>query len=129
MTRNAGVTTDIGRRVQAAARAGLHYAERKVHQTGQDDIAAVAGALPTGATAHWQVVHKIPIEADQHGDATVSGSYGCGGFACKEIVLSIEHDGQRGTTREFYIANICLDGTRWQWAAAEPTTARWRALQ
>jgi len=53
VTNNAGVTTGIGLGVQAAARAGLQYAERKIHQSEQDSIATVAGALPVGGVAHW----------------------------------------------------------------------------
>jgi flavin-binding protein dodecin len=60
VTNNAGVTTGIGLGVQAAARAGVQYAERKVHQAEQDNIAATAGALPVGAVGHWQVAHDIP---------------------------------------------------------------------
>src|SRR4051794_9299804 len=56
-TRNAGVITGVGLGVQAAARAGLQYAERKIHQTEQDRIAAVAGALPVGAVGRWDAVH------------------------------------------------------------------------
>src|SRR5262249_31783489 len=55
-TRNAGVITGIGLGVQAAARAGLQYAERKIHQAEQDRIAAAAGPLPVGAVGKWRVV-------------------------------------------------------------------------
>src|ERR1700709_880936 len=54
-TRNAAVITGIGLGVQAVARAGLHYTERKVHQTEQNHLAAVAGSLPVGAIGKWQV--------------------------------------------------------------------------
>jgi hypothetical protein len=128
-THNAGVTTGIGLGVAAAARAGLQYTERKVHQTEQDQIAAVAGTLRVGAVATWQVVHDIPIEADEHGEVTVSRVLGDTGFACKEIVFSVDHQDKRGLTREFYTATVCLDGTRWKWATAEPATERWGALQ
>jgi hypothetical protein len=66
-THNADMVTGIGLGVQAAAHAGLQYAERKVHQTEQDRIAATAGALPVGAVANWQAVHAIPIETDEQG--------------------------------------------------------------
>jgi flavin-binding protein dodecin len=129
LTHNAGVTTGIGLGVQAAARAGLQYAEREVHQTEQDRIASVAGTLPVGAVAHWQVVHDIPIEANEHGEVTVSRMLGDADFACKEIVFSVDHETKRGTKREFYTADVCRDGTRWKWATAEPATERWGALQ
>ena len=48
VTDNAAVVTGIGLGVQAAARAGVQFAERKVHQAEQDNVAATAGALPVG---------------------------------------------------------------------------------
>jgi hypothetical protein len=129
LTHNAGFTTGIGLGVQAAARAGLQYAEREVHQTEQDRIAAVAGTLPVGAVAAWQVVHDVPIERDEHGEVTVSRELGNADFACREIVFSVDHDEKHGTVREFYTADVCRDGARWKWATAEPATERWGALQ
>ena len=129
VTHNAGVVTGIGLGVQAAARAGLQYTERKIHQTEQDRIAAVAGVLPVGAVGKWQVVHAIPLEADEQGEVTVSRVLGGSGFTCKEIVFSVDHDNREGTTREFYTAVVCRDGNEWKWATAEPATERWGALQ
>ncbi|MBV8524582.1 MAG: hypothetical protein JOY71_21080, partial [Acetobacteraceae bacterium] len=41
-----------------------------------------------------------------------------------------EYEQQRWVPRRtFYTTNICLDGTTWRWAAAEPATERWGALQ
>jgi len=125
VTHNAGVTTGIGLGVQAAARAGLQYAERRVHETEQNDIAAVAGALPVGAVGPWRVVHDIPIEANEHGQVAVSRALTGNGFLCKEIVFSVEHP----RTREFYTATVCRDGATWKWATAEPATERWGVLQ
>jgi hypothetical protein len=140
-TRNAAVITGIGLGVQAVARAGLHYTEREVHRTEQDRIAAVAGSLEVGAIGKWQVVHTIPIEADEHGEVTVSRMLGGGGIVCKEIVFSVDHlgkdghpgkaghPGEAGVTREFYTATVCRDGNAWKWATAEPATERWGGLQ
>lgn len=125
VTHNAGVTTGIGLGVQAAALAGLQYAERKVHQTEQDSIATAAGGLPVGAVANWRVVHDIPIEANEHGRVSVSRAFGGANFACKEIVFSVDHE----AASEFYTATVCRDGDRWKWATAEPATERWGALQ
>lgn len=125
VTRNAGVTTGIGLGVQAAARAGLQYTERKVHQTEQDTIAAAAGPLPVGAVAQWSIVHDIPIEANEHGRVAVNRTLGGPDFLCKDIVFSVDHP----TSSEFYTATVCRDGTRWKWATAEPATERWGALQ
>lgn len=116
VTQNAGVTTGIGLGVAAAARAGLQYAERRVHETEQNDIAAVAP---------WRVVHDVPIEANEHGQVAVSRALTGNGFLCKEIVFSVEHP----KAREFYTATVCRDGAHWKWATAEPATERWGSLQ
>jgi hypothetical protein len=129
VTNNAGVTTGIGLGVQATANAGLRYAEKKVHQTEQDTIAATAGALPVGVVRKWQAVHAIPIEANEQGEVTVSRLVGGVGIQCKEIVFSVDHDKRDGIHREFYTATICRDGNTWKWATAEPATERWGALQ
>jgi len=124
VTKDPAVVTGIGLGVQAAARAGLQYTERKVHQSEQDSIAEVAGALPVGSVAKWQVVHDIPIESNEHGEVTVSRTLGGADISCKEIVFSVVD-----TAPAFYTATICRDGTAWKWATAEPATERWGALQ
>ena len=124
VTKDPAVVTGIGLAAQAAARAGLQYTERKVHQGEQDSIASVAGALPVGGIAKWQVAHDIPIEANEHGEVTVSRTLGGADIACKEIVFSVDDK-----ERAFYMATICRDGTLWKWATAEPATERWGALQ
>ena len=129
VTHNAAVTTGIGLGVLAAANAGLQYTERVAHGAEQDRIAAAAGILPVGAVGHWQVSHNIPIEADEHGEVTVSRVLGGPGFTCKEIVFSVDHAGKQETHRAFYVATVCLDGTVWKWASAEPATERWGSLQ
>lgn len=129
VTRNAGVTTGIGLGVQAATRAGLQYVERRVHGVEQDRIAAAAGPLPIGGVAQWQVVHDIPIEADQHGEVTVTQAWKGLGFDCKEIVFSVDRTMKHGRDRHFYVADVCRDKARWRWATAEPATSRWGALQ
>ncbi len=127
ITKNAAVGTGIGLGVAAGADAGLRYVERRVHAAEQDRIAAAAGPLAPGQVARWYVVHEIPIEPNQHGQVAVFRSIDEDGFRCKEIVFSIEND--KGVAQGYYTAAICLDGTRWRWAQAEPSTARWAGLQ
>lgn len=129
VTKNAGVTTGIGLGVQAAAHAGLLYAERRMHAMEQDEIAEVAGGLPVGGVAQWRIAYDVPIQPDEHGEVTVSRVYGAADFACKEIVFSVDQDANRGVQRDFYTTEICRDGTHWRWATAEPSTSRWGALQ
>lgn len=131
MTNNATVATGIGLGVQAAAQAGLQYAERKVHAEEQDAIAQAAGPLDIGAVARWQVKHSVPIEDDEHGRVTVSRLIGGDGLNCKEVVFSVDSPkaGSAGAASQFFVTTICSDSGRWRWASAEPATARWGALQ
>jgi hypothetical protein len=136
LTTNGAVTAGIGLGTQAAAVAGVQYLEKRVHATEQDAIAQAAGPVPAGAVATWRVDHDIPIENDQHGELTVTReltpSLPSGGpiaFMCKEIVFSVDTVAHQQPQRNFYTATVCLDGTTWKWATAEPATARWGALQ
>lgn len=127
ITRNAAVGTGIGLGVAAAANAGLHYVERQVHAAEQDQIATAAGRLAPGEVGSWNVVHDLPVEPNQHGQVAVFRSIDEGGFRCKEIVFSILDDNDKPAG--FYTTAICLDGDRWRWAQAEPSTSRWEGLQ
>jgi hypothetical protein len=135
VTNNATVGAAIGLGVKSVADFGLRYVERDVHAAEQDRIAAVAGALPDGGVGVWSVSHSIPIEADQHGEVASIRSFGAGAppggaaFSCKDIVFSVDHGAGADLRRDFYTATVCLDGTRWKWALAEPATARWGNLQ
>lgn len=131
VTDNATVATGIGLGVQAAASAGLKYVERQTRGEEQDAIASAAGPLQVGEVAEWTVAHTVPIAPDAYGQVTVSRLISGLQHDCKEIVFSTidreADDPER--ERQFYISTICQDGNYWRWAAAEPATARWGALQ
>lgn len=130
ITKNPTVAAGIGLGIASGASAGLQYAERIVHGHEQDRIAEAAGALQPGQLGHWSVSHDIPIEADKHGDLIVTRLIGAADITCKEIVFSVDDEDKKKTVhRSFYTATVCLDGTKWKWATAEPATARWGALQ
>lgn len=133
VTSNGAVTAAIGLGVQSLASSGLGFVERRVHRAEQDRIAGVAGPLPVGGVAPWRIAHDIPIEDDEHGEVSVSRLIGDEDLACKEIVFSVEHPRKAGVRRAFFVAAVCRDGTPehpvWKWATAEPSTARWGALQ
>ncbi len=129
VTKNGTVTAAIGIGVQSAASSGLHYVERRVHRVEQQAIASLAGGLPVGAVGHWAVSHDIPIEADEHGQVSVSRDFGIGAMQCREIVFSVDQTVKDGVQQAFYVTDICRDGDTWQWASAEPATARWGVLQ
>jgi hypothetical protein len=129
VTKDAAVGAAIGLGVASVANAGLLYAERQTHRAEQDSIATVAGALPVGGVAPWQVSHIIPIERDRHGEVVVSRTFGGTDFACKEIVFSVQEGSDADRRQQFFTAVICQDGAVWRWATAEPATERWGALQ
>lgn len=129
VTKDAAVAAAIGLGVRSVANEGVKYVERRVHRTEQDAIAAAAGPLDPGAVGRWSVSHSVPIESDEHGDVTVSRTFGAGAILCKEVVFSVETKRRRVTQRAFYITTICRDGDAWRWASAEPATERWGSLQ
>lgn len=129
VTRNAAVATGIGLGVAAGAAAGLRYMERRVHRFEQDRIAAAAGDLAVGVVGHWSVEHSLPIEADEHGDLVVTRDIGGEGFACREILFSVDDTDDGKPVRAFYSAAVCRDGAIWKWASVEPATERWGSLQ
>ncbi len=129
VSKSAAAATGIGLGVAAGANAGLQYAERRVHRTEQDSIAASAGDLPPGTVGRWSVVHTLPVEPDEHGDVVVTRAFGGADFTCKQIVFSVETDAGHEVRRAFYTAAVCRDGERWKWASAEPATERWGSLQ
>ncbi len=127
---DAAVTTGIGLGVQALGRAGLQYAQRRIHRDAQDRIAAAAGPLPVGGVAAWETDHAVPLEANEQGEVTVSRVISDDApLACKEILFSVHDDEAAPPRRAFYLAAICRDGETWRWATAEPATERWGSLQ
>jgi hypothetical protein len=128
-TSNATVAAGIGLGVAAGARAGLQYAQRRVHRNAQNAVAAAAGGLAPGQVGSWSVRHSVPIEPDEQGEVVVTRVVGNAVFACREIVFSVDKVEDRQPVRSFYTAMICRDAARWRWASAEPATERWGSLQ
>ena len=136
LTDSASAAAGIGLGVQAAARAAVQYGQRKVHAETQEQIAEVAGRLDVGQVSRWKAWHRIALEPDEVGRVTVSRTISTGVLDCKEIVFSVDAavDGKKGGLDDsiasgFYVASICKSGPQWQWATAEPATARWGGLQ
>ncbi|TCH99772.1 hypothetical protein EJV46_03620 [Roseococcus sp. SYP-B2431] len=128
-TSNATVAAGIGLGVSAGARAGLQYAQRRVHRNAQNAVAEAAGALRPGQVGAWSIRHSVPIESDEQGQVVVTRVIGNGAFACREIVFSVDKEERGEPRRSFYTAMICRDAARWRWASAEPATERWGSLQ
>ena len=129
VTKSAAAAAGIGLGIAAGANAGLQYTERDAHAAEQDEIAAVAGTLEPNVVGHWENTHIIPIDPNEHGDLVVTRLVGSDSFNCKEIVFSVDTVENEKPHKAFYTATVCLDGTTWKWASAEPATARWGSLQ
>lgn len=129
VTENATVAAGIGLGVSAGARAGLQYAQRRVHRDAQNAVAAAAGALRPGQVGAWSIRHRVPIQPDEQGQVVVTRVLGNEAFACREIVFSVDKEEEGAPRRSFYTAMICRDANRWRWASAEPATERWGSLQ
>lgn len=129
VTKNGTVTAAIGLGTQAAVATGLAMVERSVHAAEQRRIAEAAGPLAVGQVAPWAVDHTIPIEDNEHGEVTVSRDISGDPLACKEIVFSVDKVKDHQPVRQFFVTDICRDGSNWRWASAEPAVARWGTLQ
>ncbi|HET6183624.1 MAG TPA: hypothetical protein VFA03_08520 [Acetobacteraceae bacterium] len=129
VTKSPAVATGIGLGVGAGASAALQYAERRVHHTEQQQIANAAGPLAVGQVADWSVVHDVPIEANEHGQVTVTGETGGNGMVCKSIIFSVAETTDGKPDPSFYTSSVCGRPGDWHWALAEPATERWGALQ
>lgn len=130
VTKSAAVTSGIGLGVNAAASAGIKALEKHVHRTEQESIAAAAGSLDVGATATWSSGHyKVSVEANEHGELTVSRLIRAADLDCKEVIFSVDTAPKGKPERAFYATTICRDGAVWKWASAEPATERWGSLQ
>ena len=44
-------------------------------------------------------------------------------------MFSVDQGTGASLHRGFFTATVCLDGTQWKWALAEPAVERWGALQ
>jgi hypothetical protein len=136
ITSNGAVTAGIGLGAQAAAIAGVQYAEKRVHGAEQNAIASAAGTLAPGQIAPWSIRHDIPIEANEHGELTVVQEYKTAAqnaseraFDCKLVVFSVLRKEAGRPQSSFYTTYVCAADGGWQWATAEPATGRWGSLQ
>ncbi|SNB52321.1 hypothetical protein SAMN07250955_101229 [Arboricoccus pini] len=128
LTDNAMLATGIGLGVRSIANAGLQYGERSLHANEQAAIAKAGGPLAAGQVAPWSISHSVPIEEDKEGRVAVSRVIQGPGLNCKELVFSVDKMDKK-PSNGVYTTTICQEADGWQWAAAEPSTARWGSLQ
>ena len=122
----------VGFAVGVATDAGANYAFRSIARTRQgaeqDAIARVAGDLPAGGEATWQIEHTIPI-GDEHGQLRVVRVIESPLATCKRITFSVDEGKSDKLTRDWFTTDICKQAETWKWASAEPAVERWGYLQ
>jgi hypothetical protein len=106
-----------------ATDAGANYAFRYYSRTRQgaeqDAIAQVAGDLPVGGEAVWQIQHTIPI-GNESGRLRVVRVIDSPLATCKEVAFSVEEGEGNKLKRELFTTDICKQAETWKWASAEP---------
>lgn len=116
----------IGYAVGIGVRAGVDelrkYVVRVRHRGEQDAIAEAAGAAPLGEARPWEIRHTIPI-GNNRGTVTAVTDIPNPLAPCRRVLFTTEDD-----TMPF-VTELCYQGGRWQWAAAEPAVPRWGSLQ
>lgn len=122
-TANPGVGVAIGLGVTAATDYAVKYYGRARQDATQDAIAGVAGPLPVGGHAPWEIRHAIPI-GNERGEVHLVRDIQNPLAPCREIVFSVVD----GEAVDWFNAHICRQGERWRWASAEPAVERWGAL-
>jgi len=128
VTANPAVGIGVGIVVQAATDEAINRYMRGLHQDQQDQIAQLAGDLPVGASAPWQVKHTLPLE-NGRGEVRVTRAFDTALAHCKEFVFSLIDGDGPDAPASWFVANACQQDQGWKWASAEPAVARWGALQ
>jgi hypothetical protein len=120
---NPAVGFAVGVGTVAVADFAFKYETKRWHRSEQDAIAAVAGALPEGGRAPWEIRHDLPI-GNEHGRLEVVRVIDNPLAPCKQVMFSVQED----AAEQWFSADICQQATSWKWATAEPAVPRWGAL-
>jgi hypothetical protein len=127
-TANPAVGVAVGIAVNSGIDATVNYVVRTRQRAEQDAIAAEIATMNIGERRPWKIEHDIPI-GNEHGEVEVTRTISTPLTLCKELVFSVDSGSGDELKRELYATQACQQGDRWKWALAEPTVARWGALQ
>ena len=127
-TGNPAVGFAVGVATDAAANYVVRYYGRARQGAEQDVIAQLAGSLPVGDEASWQINHFIPI-GDEHGKLRVVEVTDTKLATCRHVIFSVDEGKPPKLQRSWYATDICKDAKAWKWATAEPAVPRWGFLQ
>ena len=112
----------VGLGVRAGANEVLKYYVRVRKNAEQDAIASVAGEAALGSSRRWEIRHTIPI-GNARGSLAVVAEIPNPLAKCRQVMFRA--DGEDSA----FVTQVCHDGDRWHWAAAEPAVDRWGTLQ
>ncbi|MGG5886385.1 hypothetical protein ACLF3G_04540 [Falsiroseomonas sp. HC035] len=125
---NPAVGYAVGIGVRAAVSAGVSEVMKRRQGAEQDALATVIGALEPGETRPWQIRHAIPI-GNQQGEVRLVRVLDNALAQCREAAFSVTGDATPAAPRQWFLTTACRQPEGWKWAAAEPATSRWGALQ
>lgn len=125
-TANPAVGVAIGIGVNAVVDESIKTVLRRWSHEEQTVIADAVGAMAVGERGRWAVSHPLPY-SDTSGQVTVTRAFSTPLAACKEAVFSAA--GEMVDSAPAFVTTVCRADDGWNWAVAEPTTARWGALQ
>ena len=120
-----GISVGIG--VKAAADQGLQYVAKRRQRDEHDAIVAMVHDMKPGERGHWVRSHLVGSGVDR-GEVRVVRVIETPLATCKELVFSVERDGDKPRV-DWFTTTACRNGDVWQWAAAEPAVERWGNLQ
>ena len=119
-----GIAVGIG--VRAIVDDTVDRLTRRWSDEEQQSIAVAAGTLEAGQSGRWSVRHAVAYR-NADGQVQVVRTFRNALTTCKEAVFSL--DESQPTTPPVWFTTVMCQGPRgWQWAAAEPSVARWGAL-
>jgi hypothetical protein len=122
-----GYATAVG--VNAGVDELQKYIARVRQNAEQDAIVTSVAAMQPGQVKDWRIVHEIPMFDDEHGTMLVTRDIDTPLTECKEVLFTVDK-GKEGRLKQTpYVTSACRDGTRWQWAEAEPAVSRWGYFQ
>lgn len=125
-TANPAVGVAIGIGVNAVVDESIKTVLRRWSHEEQTVIAEAVDAMAVGERRRWAVSHPLPY-SDTSGTVTVTRAFDTPLAPCKEALFSAA--GERGGDAPPFVTTVCRAENGWNWALAEPATARWGALQ
>lgn len=120
-----GIAVGIG--VRAIVDDSMDRLVRRWSDEEQRSIASQVGLMNVGERQPWNVRHVVPIR-NTDGQVQVVRAFQTPLASCKEALFTVS-GGDPSAAPSWFSTTMCLGPRGWQWATAEPSVARWGALQ